>query len=561
ANAVGGILCKCFASTRAATNREEKEQEMVTPTGRRVMRDFFLLAFGAFLHTLAFPPYEWAGAGWLALAPLFLVLRNQTPKAAFGSGFLYALLWCAGVGSWLYWTVSMYFPLVFPLDVLFILLNYGFFAGLSTGIIACFSSVLMRHSGSWLRWGGIPALWVSGEFIRSDLLHGFSWGVLGYSQYRHLSLIQISDITGVYGLSFLMALSSYVAAEIAASSQSAIRNPQSAIRIPWPALGFLAVGVAVTLLYGRMRLQHDTSPFVAPPVIIALVQGKAPDTQRWQRVHYAGTLLTYTAVTRRGIAHTQPDLVVWPEFAVGFYLDREPLLRTQLGRLTRQLDTPLLLGAPRMEESAAGTRYYNAAYLMSPGGQLLDVYDKMRLVPFTEYRPFALPASLHHSQESPSEFTAGRRPTVFSLPQSTFGVMICYEATFPSLARRLVRDGAQFLINMSNDTWLAGQEAAVSQHFAMAVFRAVENRRYLARAATAGISGFVDPTGRPVQLSTEEGTMLGAVIPRQEVTVYTRYGDWFAWACVGVALVALMKVRRENFLPRPASDDYTVSRA
>jgi apolipoprotein N-acyltransferase len=201
-----------------------------------------------------------------------------------------------------------------------------------------------------------------------------------------------------------------------------------------------------------------------------------------------------------------------------------------------------------MEESDTGIRYYNSAYLFSLNGELVDVYDKIRLVPFAEYRPLSLPAVLNHSAEAPSEFTSGTRATVFSLPQGTFGVTICYEAAYPSLSRRLVQEGAQLLVNISNDTWLGGAAAAVEQHFAMAVLRAVENKRSLIRAATAGISGFVDPTGRLHTLSTEEETVIhGAVSPQHGLTIYARYGDWFALVCLGSSLAVLVSLlwRRE----------------
>jgi apolipoprotein N-acyltransferase len=315
----------------------------------------------------------------------------------------------------------------------------------------------------------------------------------------------------------------------------------------------LTAGIVLVLLYGTIRLrQYRTPSFPSErPVTIAVVQGPVSSAQRWQRVHYAHSLLQYVSVTRQGLAGAHPDLVVWPEFAVGFYLDQEPLLQAQLAQLTRSANTSLLLGAPRMEESTTGTHYYNSAYLLSPEGSLVEVYDKIRLVPFAEYRPLTLPVLLPHSPEAPSEFTAGRRSTVFPLPQSPFGVLICYEAIYPHLARRLVRGGAQFLVNISNDTWLVeGGSAAAAQHFSMAIFRAVENKRSLVRAATAGISGFVDPTGRPRQLSTtHEGVRLGQVFPRQELTVYARYGEWFAWTCAGVALAALLKARAASRAP------------
>ena len=517
------------------------------PPGRRAVRDLLLLALGAFFYTLASPPYEWAGAGWLALTPLFLVLKDKTPGTAFLSGLLYGVLFCAGIAYWVYFAVSAYFPFFFPFDLLFTLLSYSVFVGAYTGLAACLCCLLMRSGRPMLCWGGIPAVWVSSEFARSSLFSGFSWELLGYTQYRYLTLIQIADITGVYGLSFLMALSGYVAAEIVVFLHRR-KEQESSARLPWPALGFLAGGIMLVLLYGTLRLRHDSPLPSAPSVTVALVEGNVPSAQRWQRVHYASNLLKYISLTRQGTEGAQPDLVVWPEFATAFYLDREPILQTQLGWLTQQANAFLLVGAPRMEEVAGGTRYYNSAYLLSPDGKLVDVYDKMRLLPFAEYRPLALPTLLNHSPEYPSEFTAGRRSTVFSLPKGTFGVTICYEATYPQLARQLVRGGAQFLINISNDTWLVEKGgAAAAQHFSMAVFRAVENKRYLVRVATAGVSGFVDPTGQPYHLSTkEEGVVLGKVVPRQELTVYAQYGDWFALACVSFALVALVIVRQRS---------------
>ena len=551
---------------------------------RKACRDYFLLVFGACLYTLAAPPYEWASAAWVALTPLFLVIRGKTLRGAFFAGLLYGVLFCAGIAYWVYLAVAAYFPFPFPFDLLFTLLSYSVFVGSYTGLAAALSCVLMKNGRPLFCALGVPALWVVGEFARSSLFSGFSWELLGYTQYRHLSLIQIADLTGVYGVSFLLVLSSYVAAEMwhyrqikrqeteikrqkakgkkqklkedskPETRDSELETPHSEIRIPksamvsFPrlALGLFAASLVVTLSYGTFRLSEPASPPTTPAVRLALVQGRVPNTQRWKRVHYANTLFRYATLTRRGIAETQPDLIVWPEFAVGFYLDREPPLHGQLGQFTKAMNAALLLGAPRVENTETGERYYNSAYLLAPGGTMLGVYDKIRLLPFAEYRPLALPSLVPHNAEHPSDFTAGSRSTIFSLPQGNFGVLICYEATYPYLARRLVQNGAQFLVNLSNDTWLAG-EAASAQHFSMTVFRAVENRRSLARVATAGLAGFVDPFGRISQLSdATENVILGDVFPRQYLSVYTRYGDWFVVACGVWALVALFLTHRSR---------------
>jgi apolipoprotein N-acyltransferase len=556
-------------------------------------KDLGLLSLGAILYTLAFPPFDCSWAAWLSLAPLFLLLRDKTPRAAFLAGFLFGILWCIGIGHWVYFTVTESFSISFPLNLFFILTNYAVFAGLPTGIVTALSALLLRRGTPWLRALGIPALWVSGEFLRANSWFGVSWGILGYTQHQHLTLIQIADVTSVYGVSFLLALGSYAAAEIFRSYQlsaisyqllqikrqkskgknqkyketrdwrletsstpssslkpqaSSLTSSDSAFRIPHSALaavGLLTVVLTVTLSYGSARVRQYALPPEVPPVRVALVQGNIPTEQRWQPAYYASTLLKYASVTTQGITGTSPDLVVWPEFAVNFYLDKEQLLALQLGQFAQMAGAALLVGAPRMEETDTHTRYYNSAYLFSATGQLAGIYDKMRLVPFAEYRPFTLPSVVDHRPEAPSEFTAGAQATVFTLPKSTFGITICYEAAFPYFSRQLVLNGAHLLVNISNDTWLGEAAAAVEQHFAMAVFRAVENKRYLVRTATAGISSFIDPLGHPYQWSTApEGVIRSEVFPLQEQTFYTRYGDWFATACLFLSAIALFVSRR-----------------
>jgi apolipoprotein N-acyltransferase len=543
------------------------------PIERKALRTWGSLVLGASVYTVAFPPYEQPIAAWVALVPLFLFLRTSPPRSAFLAGFLYALFWCIGITYWLYFTVTNDFALGFPLNFLFMFGNYAFFAGLPTGIVALLSSLVLRRRNPWLCALGIPTLWVSGEVLRANPAFGVSWGILGYTQYQQLALIQIADVTSVYGVSFLLALGNYVVAEMWNWGQeekgkrqkakgdleletrnskletwnSARRTPYSVVvPLPWPALSLFAASLIVTLIYGTIRLQHYTAPPDGTPLHVAMVLGNIPPTQRWQPAYYASTLLRYASVTSKGITGTSPDLVVWPEFAVNFYLDREPLLQLQLGQFAQQVNSALLVGAPRQEESASGMQYYNSAYLFSPTGKLIDVYDKKRLVPFAEYRPFHLPGVVTHNDVNPSEFTPGIRSAVFSLPKGSLGMMICYEAAFPSVARQLVQGGAQVLVNISNDTWLGGIPAATEQHFVMSIFRAVENRRPLIRTATAGISSVVEPTGRLLFRSTiEEGVLRGTVFPRQEVTVYARYGEWFSWLCIGVAVVCLVLVARK----------------
>jgi apolipoprotein N-acyltransferase len=201
-----------------------------------------------------------------------------------------------------------------------------------------------------------------------------------------------------------------------------------------------------------------------------------------------------------------------------------------------------------LDRTRGALRYYNSAYLVAPSGDILADYDKQQLLPFAEYRPFGLSALLPHSDETPSEFSPGVRSTVFPFPPAPFGAVICYEATYPALTRQLTHAGARFLVNISNDAWLtAAGNAAAAQHFSMAVLRAVENRRPLVRLAASGESGFITASGQIQQRAMlAEGVLLGQVVPHTEQTVYTRYGDWFATCCVGLAGVSLGSLGRRS---------------
>ena len=193
--------------------------------GQGVWTHCGFLVVGALLYALAFPPYSVPGAAWIALTPLFLLLYTASAKHAFLIGFLFGMLWCVGVGYWVYFTVTESFSLPFPINFCFILANYAFFAGLPTGVVTLFSALLLQRGTTWPRTFGIPALWVSGEFLRANSLFGVSWGILGYTQYQSPSLIQVADVTSVYGISFLLVLGSYAAAEIIQSYRGlGIRN-------------------------------------------------------------------------------------------------------------------------------------------------------------------------------------------------------------------------------------------------------------------------------------------------------------------------------------------------
>jgi apolipoprotein N-acyltransferase len=505
----------------------------------RFIRDILLVALGAALYTLAFAPFEWASLGWIALTPLFVAIRGRGFAQAALYGMLFGVAICAGAAYWMYFAISNYFVATFPLNLALTLAAYTLFVGVYTGAAAAASSLLINYGGQAIRWAAVPALWVVSEYARSTLLSGFSWGLLGYTQYRHLAIIQITDLSGVYGVSFLLACSSYATAELIFASGNRWRDAGGAIASP--ALAYVAVTIVAAFVYGEVRLRYYGSNPAKDSIRVAIVTRKTEAQDRFERIRYLRAFVDYAKATADGVARGSTDLIIWPEFASGFYLDSDRAMRMQLNRLTAATDAALLAGAPRSTQSDGSTHYYNSAYLFSPSGELLDTYDKIRLLPFAEYRPFGMQSLTSRSSDYPEEFTAGSRSTVFSIPRARFGVMICFEATYPNYARRLARNGAQFLVNISNDVWLSSFSgtSATSQHFAMAVMRAVENKRALARVTAAGITGLVDPVGGTHRLSESEGVKLLAIPLNDEVTIYTRFGDWFVVVCLLFSIFSL----------------------
>jgi apolipoprotein N-acyltransferase len=505
----------------------------------RFVEDISLVALGAVFYTLASAPFEWSPLGWVALTPLFMLLRGKGFAEAAIYGMLFGVGICAGVAYWMYFAISSYFVAIFPLNLVLTLAAYTVFVGVYTGAAAAASSLLINYDGLTVRWVAVPALWVVCEYARSTFLSGFSWALLGYTQYRHLAIIQIADLTGVYGVSFLLAFSSYATSEFIFALENRWWDGGGAIASP--ALLCVAATIVATFVYGEMRLRYYVSHPAKDSVRVAIVTRKTVAQDRFERIRYVRSFMDYAKATSDGITKGSADLIVWPEFASGFYLDSDQVMRVQLTQITAATNAALLTGAPRSAQLDGSAHYYNSAYLFSPSGELLDTYDKIRLLPFAEYRPFGMPSLSSRKSDYPEEFTAGSRSTIFSISRGRFGVVICFEATYPTYPRRLARNGAQFLVNISNDVWLSSLSgtAATSQHFAMAVMRAVENKRALARVTAAGITGFVDPVGSTHLSSRSEGVRLLAIPLRNELTIYTRFGDWFVVACLLLSMLSL----------------------
>jgi apolipoprotein N-acyltransferase len=359
--------------------------------------------------------------------------------------------------------------------------------------------------------------------------------LLGYALVPDVTLIQVADLGGVYLLSFVLA---FVNASVAEAMRCARREPR---RLP----GTLApAGVLLVLVYAY-GMSRIAAPLPQTPAVrIAVVQGNNDLGMQWRPEFYGRGLEQYLRLSMQAAQRTHPRLIVWPESAVTFFLAHEPHYQALIARTLTAIGADLIVGAPHYEDAdPARPAFFNSVFYMTADGQLRGRYDKARLLPFAEYFPLRTIEFLRRDFERVRYFTAGDGTTLLHTRIGTAAVVVCFEAIFPELVRRQMARGADVLLNVSNDVWL-GRNAGPAQHLTMASLRAVENRTWLIRATTTGVSAIIDPLGRVRERSSTFAAAVldGYIVPMQVDTVYKRYGDVFAYASVAAAIVALLWV-------------------
>ena len=504
-------------------------------------------ASGLFLP-LSFPKSDLGLLAWIALVPLHWALDGKSKTQAFWIGWLSGTIAFTGMMAWVVTTMNTYgkVPLVISYGIMLLLTAYlGLYVGLYSAGAVWFRSLIPRY-GLF----AVPCLWVSLELIRTYFLSGLPWCLLGYSQYRQIEVIQIADHMGVYGVSFLIVLVNVALAELLSWLMPLCRGFRPA-KLPWELVAMTALLVTLSWEYGLRTLSGALfSDIPRSSISVGVVQPNVDQAVKWDTAYREETLARFDRLTGRLGRAT--DLVIWPEAATPFVFEREPVYQLQVIALANRAQAPILFGSPALRFYPDRRPYLlNSAYLLSPDGQLLGRYDKHHLVPFGEYIPFksSLLFFLDKLVEGIGDFEAGPGPTILTLtpkPRAAaagtagssprpvkFGVAICYEVIFPNLVRQFAANGAEFLVTVTNDAWF-GPSSAPSQHFAMVVFRSVENHLAFARAANTGISGFIDPFGRIVEATpifTEQAVQATMHVWRPH-TFYSRHGDVFAYGCV-----------------------------
>ena len=504
------------------------------------------------LLTASFPDVGHPLIAWFALIPLMAALRNNSALDSFRLGFLCGLVHFNTLIYWIIPCLKTYgmLPLYLSLLILFL------FAAFLSLFMAGFALALNRLCRDAKTLFFIaPVLWVVFEFARANLFTGFPWELLGYSQHRILHLIQIADITGVYGVSWLIVTGNVSVLLLYLTLSGREWNGRACFRRHAVAslAGFIIL-LALVWGYGMWRIDGvEKAMAVAPFKRVSVIQGNISQQLKWDPAFQIATIDRYTALSRRE-AMAAPHLVVWPETAMPFYFGHDAPLTGRVLKGIQPINADFIISSPGFIRDENRVQYRNRAFLLEAGSKKASgIYDKAHLVPFGEYVPFKqwLPF-LGKLVAQAGDFSAGEKGATLEWREHRIGMLICYELIFPYLSREATRNGADLLTNITNDAWY-GRTSAPYQHFSMAVFRAVENRRAQARAANTGISGFVDPTGRVVSASPifKEAALTARVPLLQVSSIYTRFGDWFSQACVILLLIIVflrVLVKKHNVI-------------
>jgi apolipoprotein N-acyltransferase len=430
----------------------------------------------------------------------------------------------------LYWTgavVREYGGLSWPAAVVAagaLVLYMSLYVGGAAAVIGLFVRRLGVR-GLWLA----PAVWMAAEYARGHLFGGFPWIPLGGAVVTLLPLAQLASVVGVYGLSGFLAW-------LATACAVALTGRPGTARI---AAALALVLLTAVSVWGGLRIRDGALVNEGDPFTVGLVQGNIAQDDKWNPSLAPDILDRYLGMTREAVA-AGARLVIWPESSTPFLFDEDPVSADAVRRLVRETGTPLLFGTDEFERGPPA-RFFNSAFMLNPDGATAAVYRKIRLVPFGEYVPFRrLLFFVAPLVESVSDFAPGVQVTMLPVAGRMASTAICYEVVYPHLIRQAVLEGTELLTTVTNDAWY-GRSSAPHQHYALASMRAIEQGRYLARAANTGISGIIDPYGREVARSGlfETTVVTGEVRFLRSLTVYATIGDIVPQLAVLVTLLGL----------------------
>lgn len=506
--------------------------------GKRFTNNILLAALSGFLLFLSFPKFGSGYFAWIAFIPLFFALKDA---AGISQGLLLGFL--TGVTAYIgiiYW-------------IAYVIVHYGYLP-LYVGIIlmlllACYLSLYVSLFAAGLVYFRdkiplyltAPVLWVCFEYGKSFFLTGFPWENLGYSQYLNRYLIQSADVVGVFGLSFILLLVNATIFEVISKKS----------KKEYIVAGCVFLVIVSVLVYGVYRVNHVNQILrSAKGLDVYLVQGNIEQAIKWDKKYKKETLDIYERLSLKH-APDNGSLIVWPETAVPFKFQVMNDLHEQIVHLSVKTKSWLLFGSVSSLPYPGGHEFFNSAYLLSPSGDVRGKYDKVHLVPYGEYVPLRnVMPFVEGFTEGIGDFSQGPGFYPLTMDDKKIGVLICYEGILAHASRQYKNNAAELLVNITNDAWF-GNTSAPFQHFSMSVFRAVETRLYLVRAANTGVSGIVDPTGKIIAATDifQKDAIKGAVKFVRIPTLYDRFGDIFVVFCFAFVVLYFIRSlmwRRKN---------------
>lgn len=512
-------------------------------------------------------PHLWPLA-FFGLVPYFFSMNGRSTGSLFKYSFVFGLFFNLMMGYWL----SLVNGLGYLLLSVYLALYFAVFGALSRAFLYPDQDFALYDLKRALRsLVFVPAFWVSLEWIRSWMISGLPWALTGYGQWQNLVLIQIADVIGVYGISFLVifvnvaffqTLRIWRQKPLGRAHQMADNNTSRFQKVSM-LIGVLGAVMGFTFLYGTLVLsardrfyQNADKKAV---LRVSVLQGNIPQDQKWDKRIKAIIFEKYKNLMFMS-ALEQSDLIIWPETSFPGYLEDEPVMAAELRSAVRQAHTQVLVGAPTIGALEEGIHFFNSAVFYSPSGEEAGRYHKLHLVPFGEYVPLETLIGFLRNMVAVGHFTPGTQHTLFTVfsryqelkVKVKFGTLICFEDIFPGLVREFKRKGADFLVNITNDAWF-GKTSAPYQHASASVLRAVENRVNVIRAANTGYSCVISPEGRVLAFVEDGGEAINVtghksqnIVLRKETSFYTRFGDIFTYLCLLASFLAVRIRMKEH---------------
>jgi len=513
-----------------------------------IKNNFFLAIISGIVTAVSFPTVfgsfvlpNLGFLAWISLVPLFFAVKKSRPRGAFLLTFVSFLVGYGISLAWLFTALNTYGHLsplvsVLVLVLLVVILSaYIALAPLFSGLVEKYLKVETFYT--------VPLFWTAVEFARNYFpCNGFPWGNITNTQYDYATIIQVVDITGIYGLTFLMIMVNWFVAllifEIGEKKKTGI----------FVKGGLVSLLLVFVVVYGVYRINFiDNQQKAWPSIRAGLLQGNIAQEDKWQKGEEERNLEPYIKYTR-ALSLSDVDLIVWPEATYPWLIplgeERLPPNTLGLDGVYEKNDPFILFGALSVAREAGERELFNSLILADKNGSIMGRYHKVHLVPFGEYVPFRKALFFAKKLVAPvGNFSAGEKIAPLFTDNYQIGGLVCYEDVFPEIARAEVSKGANLLAVVTNDSWY-GRSSAAFQHLAISIFRTVENRRWMIKAANSGISAVVDAAGRMISGTgiLEQGFIVSNVKLGGGFSIYTKIGDLFAWICAGISVLLVAMV-------------------